>query len=171
MEEKLSQNKAKQLEREMKKIAAAVPPKVRPETFSAGKLWERILEEKEVRLIQWSAQQQCFTNLYFAYDHFMVECLCCQLKDRDIELYANRAEKLFTSAFDTPTYEFCSNDHDVIVARLCRNDLAHNGGFETDRLRSKGHSFRVIDGRLCILPHDNRTLFDRLTVSVHQSHN
>src|SRR5262249_53763173 len=72
----------------------------------------------------------------------------------------------FEKIFDSALANECFEDGTIKIARLARNDIAHNGGQESARLRLENHPIRVQNGFLQGFREDVRALYDRLKAVV-----
>jgi len=65
-------------------------------------------------------------------------------------------------AFGSKVAADCLTSPPVMIARLVRNALAHDGGRETVHLKGMSHGLAVEQGVLQIMAPDTRELFNRL---------
>lgn len=135
-------------------------------SFTSEFFWQAFLEDpasSEFRLAVWGSQRISYGAIYHAYEDFVTECI--RLASGLEEYRTYRIKELLQDAesqFGHDVTEDCVSCHDVQVARLVRNALAHNGGKETEDPRKVEHGIAVRNGELQIMAPDTRRLYNQL---------
>lgn len=131
--------------------------------FDAQTLWKGLLEEPEFQLAIWGSQRLAYSAIYHAYEHLVRETIALATgnpayRGRRIHALTRDARRLFGPKIA----HSCLGSPAVMAARLVRNALAHDGGRETESLKSLAHGLTVEQGVLQIMASDTRELFDLL---------
>ena len=125
----------------------------------ADNVWEELLERNEFKTILWSGERICFAAVYYNYECFLTECLRIKRGEPEYCLTQEKQfKKDFNASFSAALQQQCWSDQDVVIARLARHALVHNGGRMTPKLAKQPHKFVVENDELQIMPRDIRTL-------------
>ena len=132
-----------------------------PPEYPINDVWRSMLGESVFKLMLYQSELNAFSSVYFAYERYYKHCIKTKwpgnyshLKEYGKSLRLHNEE----------TWKRCWEQRDVNVARLARTAIVHNGGKETDDLRSlKGknaHPFEISStGQLIIGPKHTTALY------------
>ena len=137
----------------------------KPFNVDPGWIWKLHLQTSDFILGIRSSQRVCFGGLYYAYENYVRRVLGLLRGNPDYRIPNDRKGKFkrdFESCFGQDLWKKCVEDKRVEIARLVRNALAHNGGRETDELKSEGHTFPVSGGEIQVTVEYTRPLFNIL---------
>lgn len=116
--------------------------------FDPNELWEGLIDKYEMVAAIWGSQRLAYGALYYSYEDFITRCIKIQFKKTHYRLKrGEEAEKEFIKAFGEDACKHCWADKAVEIARETRHALVHNGGRETDFLRSLKHGIHVGDDK------------------------
>jgi hypothetical protein len=128
-------------------------------------VWEKYLERNEFKTILWSGERLCYAAVYYNYECFLTECLRIKRAEPEYCLAQDKQfKKDFNESFTTALQQRCWSDQDVVIARLARHALVHNGGRMTPKLAKQPYKFLVEEGELQIMPPDVVALYALLKV-------
>jgi hypothetical protein len=131
--------------------------------FDRQWLWKSFLSEPQFAIIVVTAQRQSFAAIYFAYEHFLLECYKAKSGDSAARVDREFGKRL-KSTYGEAVRDYCWSDPAVNIAKLVRHAIGHAGCSETPDLKKQKHGIPVKDGRLQIMVGHNRLLFNHLKV-------
>jgi len=139
----------------------------RPPELSAEQVWQDYLTIPEFNLALWSSQRICYGAIYHAYENFLREFASIKKPDlRDAHVKIFEIKKALADILDERMADELIEENGVVVARLVRNALAHNGGRASLELLSMNHALRIEAGVVQSMAPDVRQLFDLLKKKV-----
>lgn len=131
-------------------------------------VWEAFLEENTYFPTSlWALERICYCSLYYNYEYFLTECV--RIKRNEPEYRMPRHEDFkddFKAAFGVDCQQACWSDQKVVIARLARHSLVHNGGRLTPQLEKQPHGFLVNDGEIQVAAPHTTALFNLLIGKV-----
>lgn len=154
------------LSRMMKQISLITIPDEKLE-LPPKFVWDHFIDNKDFQMSLWGSQCQAFSAVYFPYENFLVQCVrrasgsqkhypnCKAIEDAYKETFSEQFAKRFVM------------DDAIHEARLVRNAIVHNGGVETEKLRSITHRYRIEGKQIQIMPEHIKELFTCLKFKVH----
>lgn len=134
-----------------------------PPQFDKDKIWNEDCKEMEFRFAIIGSQRCVFGSLYHYYENFLRQIIGVLKGDPDYKI-PRRKEFIadVRQYLGDEVAEKCVIDHDVNLARLVRNSLAHTGGHVTQELKDANHPFPVVDGRIQIMAAFTKQSFEIL---------
>jgi len=139
----------------------------RPPELSAEQLWRDYLTVPEFNLALWSSQRICYGAIYHAYENFLREFASIKKPQlRDALAKISKVKDALADILGKATTYKLLEENDVVIARLVRNALAHNGGRASHKLLAMQHPLRIEEGVVQIMAPDVRQLFDLLKKKV-----
>jgi hypothetical protein len=120
--------------------------------------WEEFLQVNSFfPTCLWALERICFCALYYNYECFLTECVRVKRGEPGYRILRHDDFKNdFRDAFGAPIQQACWSDQPVVIARMTRHALVHNGGRMTRDLEKQPHSFLVNDGEIQFgAPHTN----------------
>lgn len=139
------------------------------------KVWAYLAHNSEFQFSILGTQRINYSSLFFAYEDFLANVIRAKEPTYSSKDRNNPIHVAFPRHFGAALADFCWNHEEVILARLVRNALAHNGGrFGTDlepyRDRFvdatgttepilRGNLFILVDEKIQIAPDNTRHLF------------
>ncbi|WP_428307690.1 hypothetical protein [Lacipirellula sp.] len=129
-------------------------------------VWDGFMKEPRTHRMAWHSQQLCFVAAFSAFENFLVQSVAVAMKQPTFK--KKRAEEFpeLRDAFGQAIYDQSWSDKYMASVRLARNAILHNGGRETDSLRTLGHGFLVKEKMLQIKASDNTRLLRHLEASA-----
>jgi hypothetical protein len=126
-----------------------------------------MLANPEFQLSIWGSQRLCYGAVYYAYEDFLARCYrlsACEPGCRVDREFGKR----FGSQYGAALRQSCWDDHRVLVARLTRHALVHNGGRLTSDLKKMSkHGLTLLGEDIQIYPSLTKGLYgvlkDRVT--------
>lgn len=149
--------------------------------FDVSGYWN-ILTNSEFRFSILGTQRINYGSLFFAYEDFLANVIRTEEPTYSSKDKKNPIHVAFPHHFGEPLGDFCWNHDEVVLARLVRNALAHNGGrfgkdlekyatrfvdvTGTDKPLLQGDQFNLVDGKIQITPDNTTYLFGVLKERV-----
>lgn len=126
-------------------------------------IWKSYLQVADFRLAVWHAELSVFSQLYFAYERFLVQAL-----DEKFAVSGIRAEsvcKHIEERLGASVRYHVWGERPVVYARRVRHAITHNGATVTPKLESF-RDWLVVDehGNISIPPSHTTTLFRDLAM-------
>ncbi len=125
--------------------------------------WRDITQFTEFQLSLWGSQRIIYGAVYYAYEDFLLRAFK-KVTGQTSYRIQDKFSKDFADSFGVSTRDFCWSDPKVIVARLVRHALVHNGGRVTIDLSAHNLPIEVEDGELQIMAPDTKAVYDLLKV-------
>lgn len=123
--------------------------------FSVEEVWSSFLQDKGFRFSLWSAMRDGFVKAYMNYEDFLTRCLAIETRKLEYRKPDYRQYvKDFTAAFGQSTTNTCLQNKSLSRSRLIRDAIAHNGGRHTKDDEELLEGFKLLGGRIHILPHN-----------------
>ena len=139
-------------------------------TFSAEEAWTQLFEGGKTGDFQLTlawCQRLSFTNLYFAYEDFIRQCIAAKVGDPEFDCGDIKGlRKQMSKHFTEQLMESCLNSYEINAARCVRNALAHHGGRNIKQAVDSNHTHEVVDDVIQITALDNRDIFNVMKVKV-----
>ena len=132
-------------------------------------LWELLAGVESFHSSLWSSERTCYGSIYYSYEWFLRECV--RIKTANTDYRMGRADDFkqdFKQAFGQSLVDSCWNDQQVVIARLTRHALVHNGGRLTDRLGKQPHPFRIEEDEIQVSAKNTTELYNLLQDRVSQ---
>ena len=139
------------------------------EGFPATEYWDELCRQTAFQLSISGTQGMVFCSLYFAYENFLPEAYWAVTGDRatttkEAKIFA----KKFEMCFGPVVLEYCIQDQIVEIARLTRNDYAHNGCRAGAKLLALPHGLWIdpATGQFTIAAVNTISLYQNLRARV-----
>lgn len=130
-------------------------------------VWDHFIGNKDFNMSLWGSQYQAFTAVYLPYDNFLGKVVRIASGKQGLKVgTCDKLEAAFAETFGADFAKQFVMDRPIHEARLVRHAIAHNGGEETDDLRTFKHHYRCPRHQLQIYPEDVKQLFDLLKGKV-----
>jgi len=120
--------------------------------------WVKYLEIQDFGLAVWHAELGVFSQLYFAFENFLVQALEEKLGIEGVR--ADCLKRHMLEHFDEALFNRMWGDRPIAFARLVRHAITHNGAYITPKLEGY-KDWLVLDDRggISILPEQTETLY------------
>lgn len=130
----------------------------RPVKMNPSDVWSRYLAIPDFTLSLWHAEMAAFSQVYFAYECFLVDSM--KLRLGLSKLWARDLARAGQGRVPESLLESVVRDERVRFARFMRHAIVHNGGKMTDDLRPFSEWIHADDnGLISIGPDQTRMLF------------
>jgi hypothetical protein len=123
--------------------------------------WEMLVRESSFTFTVWSLERMCYGAIYYAYESFVLECLRIATGDPDFRIGRDSDAKRALQPLGAPASDCWSNQR-IVIARMARHALVHNGGRLTRELAKQPHGFSVIGDEFQVLASDTTELYNLL---------
>jgi hypothetical protein len=137
--------------------------------FPALEYWQELCNKEAFQLSISGTQGMAFCSLYFAYENFLPTTYWAVTGDvatttKDSRRFATK----FGECFGTDIFDYCIKDEPIEIARLTRNDYAHNGCKAGEKLLALPHDLKVDpkSGLFCITAVNTIALYRTLQPRV-----
>ncbi len=157
-------------------------------SFDVERYWRSLLPLSEFQFSILGTQRINYGSLFFAYEDFLANVIRMKEPTYSSKDKKNPIHVAFPNHFGKPLADFCWNHDDVVLTRLVRNALAHNGawfGKDLEKYKTRfvdvsgtskpllrGDRFNIVDGIIQITPDNTTHLFgvlkDRVTKIVEE---
>ena len=139
----------------------------RPPELSAEQVWRDYLTIPEFNLALWSSQRICYGAIYHAYENFLREFASIKKPQlRDARAKIIKVKNALADILGKATAYELLEENGVVIARLVRNALAHNGGRASTELLSLRPALMIERCVIQIMAPDVRQLVDLLKKKV-----
>lgn len=153
--------------------------------FDVAGYWNFLIATSEFQFCILGTQRINYSSLFFAYEDFLANSI--RTKEPGYSSKKPPIKIAFANHFGDPLTKFCSDHEEVVLAKLVRHALVHNGGrFGKDlnddyaarfvdvtgapKAQLRGDQFNVVRGKIQITPCNTAHLFhilkDRVTKIV-----
>jgi hypothetical protein len=154
---KLVDERIKQVDKEMETFEI---PDLQPQSMFNTMLSGE--GKSEFWLSIYGAQRVCYGAIFYEYENFIKRCyMIAKSLDKyripNWDRFCNDVDLVFGPQIA----QDCIRDEPVMMGRLIRNAIAHNGGQVNDEERKnlERHSVLVVEGYVNVMPDHNKALF------------
>lgn len=128
----------------------------------SDEVWKSYLQFGDFRLAVWHAELSAFSQLYFAYEKFLVQCL--EERFAAVKAPDERHSSFIDRILGAGVSSYFWGERPVAFARLVRHSITHNGAMMTPKLGSF-RDWLIADeqGTISVPPSHTTTLFSDLS--------
>lgn len=150
--------------------------------FPLAGYWNLLIHTTEFQLSILGTERNNYSSLFLAYEDFLSNVIRTKEPAYSSKDRKNQIDVAFARHFSDSLADFCWNHDEVILARLVRHTLAHNGGRFRANLEKykdrfvevtgtaepilRGDLFVLTNGKIQITPDNTRYLFSVLKERV-----
>ena len=133
--------------------------------FPISDFWRDMQKDVGIQFVILGSQRMCFGALYYAYEHFVLECTkLVSGRQRLMVQHHEKFGEVFEEAFGQATRAYCWDAADLDFARLIRNSIAHAGCKVTPHLEKYRNRLVIEGGEIQIMAPMTADLFKCLKV-------
>ncbi len=118
-------------------------------------MWASFMQQVSFRISLWSSQRISYAAFFNAYEAFLVDTLKVGLGVSSLRVTTKKEfNEALRTALGTDISGPCWRDIDLLIPRLVRHALSHNGGRVTSDLSNHQHGIALVGKELQIFPAD-----------------